>query len=146
MMLAVRALIFIIFLAISCLIAEAVFVLAMGRAGHHVHFSSIFALGLFAVFVAGVATYPSPSRISTLPIGMQGRLLLIAESSASVGLAIFTSSRFTAYRHLTIPIDLWFAVSWYVLVLVVTGLANLKRLKHEIRMSRSQTTQGDISQ
>ncbi len=130
-----RALILVLFIAGMAMLGELVFVYGMRLFGHPVYFTSFFAVGFFSCFVGFLPTLPSPSRISSMPIGVGGRVVLLIEITLAVALAIFASSKFMAYEHVVVPIDLAFAAYAYGLILVATLIANFGRLRREISAS-----------
>ncbi|HWB44515.1 MAG TPA: hypothetical protein VG900_03675 [Hyphomicrobiaceae bacterium] len=117
------------------LTGEVFVVLGMRWIGHPVLFTSFWALSMFSGMVGFLPSQPSPSRISTAPIGLAGRALLVIETGAFVAGAMFASSRFMAWRHIVMPVEIWFAAYAYVLILVVMLFANFSRLRREITAS-----------
>jgi hypothetical protein len=130
-----RAFLLALVTAILAIAAESIFVFAMRLSGHHVLFTSFWALVLFAVLMAFMPVWPSPSRISSTPIGLGGRVLLLIEFTIFVAAAIFASAKFMAYQHVVVPVEIWFAAYAYGLVLVVMLFANFSRLRREISAS-----------
>lgn len=124
-----------IFVAGIAGIAEVSFVFAMRLIGHRVPFTPFFALALFSGMAGFIPLQPSPSRISSAPISLVGRMLLVIETAACVAAAMFASSRFMASRHIVMPMEIWFAAYAYVLILIVMLIANFGRLRHEISAS-----------
>lgn len=104
----------------------------MRLSGHHVIFTSFYALVMFATLVGFMPLQPSPSRISDVPINFSGRAFLVAEVTIFVVSAIFVSSKFIAYEHIFIPVDISFAAYAYALVLIVSLISNFRQLRREI--------------
>ena len=131
----VRTFLLAVFVATVALIGEAFVVFAMRLLVHPVLFTSFWALGLFCGMMGFLPSQLSPSRISSAPIGFAGRVLLVIETGAFVAVAMFASSRFMAFRHIVIPVEIWFAAYAYGLILVVMLIANFGRLRREASAS-----------
>jgi hypothetical protein len=130
-----RAFLLAIFVAVVALAAELFFVFAMRIVAHPVYVTSFGGLLLFTTMMGFLPVWPSPSRISKTPITLAGRALLLIEFTAFVAAAMVASSRFMAWRHIVMPVEIWFAAYAYVLILVVMLIANFGRLKREISTS-----------
>jgi hypothetical protein len=120
-----------IFVAAIALIAELFFVFVMRTVAHSVRITSFGALILFATMMGFLPVWPSPSRISQTPINLLGRVVLLVEFTTFVAVAMYASSRFMGWRHIAVPVEIWFAAYAYGLVLIVTLVANFNRLKRE---------------
>jgi hypothetical protein len=134
-MLVLRAFLLAVFAAVVSIIAELSFVFSMKLMGHPVRITSFGALLLFTTLMGFMPVWPSPSRISSTPISLVGRVLLVIEFTMLVTAAIFASSSFMAHEHVIVPVDIWFAGYAYVLILMVMLFANFGRLKREISVN-----------
>jgi hypothetical protein len=130
-----RAFVLAVFILTVALMAELGFVYGMRLFAHSVSFTSFFAVCFFPGLSGFAPTLPSPSRLSFRPVGLWGRILLLIEFTIFVAVAIFASSQLMVYKHVAVPVDLTFAAYAYVLVLVVTLVANFGRLRREIAAS-----------
>ena len=134
--LVIRAFWFAVFVAAVALFAELLFVFIMGTMGHRVYFTSFGSLALFTGMMGFLPVQPSPSRISKTPLNIIGRAILLVEFTTFVAIAMFASARFMAWRHLIVPIEIWFAAYAYGLLLIVMLIANFGRLRREISTSK----------
>lgn len=130
-----RAFLLAVFLAVVTVAGELLFVFLARQMHPGMPFTSFYAVVLFAIGAGFMPVWPSPSRISSTPISLLGRLLLLIEFTIFVAVAIFASVKFMAYEHVIVPIDTWFAAYAYVLILVVMLVANFGRLRREISAS-----------
>lgn len=115
----------------GALFGELIFVYGMRLFGHQAAFTSFFAVCLFSGLSGFIPVLPSPSLLSSAPIGLFVRFALLIEFTLLVMAAIVVSSKFMAENHIVISIDIWFAAYAYVLVLVIMLVANFGRLRHE---------------
>jgi hypothetical protein len=134
--LSIRALLYAIFLATIMIISEVVFVFATKLIDHQLPFTSFFSVGFFAVSTGFVPFMPSPSRLSSVPLGLGARVLLVIEYTAFVAVAILASSKFMLYEHIVIPNSAAQCMSAYVVITVISLISNFSKLKREIMRSR----------
>lgn len=118
------------FIAALAVVAEIIGALITGS-----RFSSFVALALFCALVGFLPLQPTPSRISDIKISIWGRLLIVAETTCFVVLAMFASHVFMAYRHINVSVSVMLGLYFYLIILVISFFSNFSRLKAEIRRS-----------
>ncbi len=123
------------FLAAISVAGELIVVEVLRMNNPNLPFSSFYAVGMFCGLSGFLPFQPSPSRISSTPISLFGRLLLLLEFTLFVVAAMFASSQFMASRHVVVPVEISFAAYAYGLILIVMLFANFGRLRREVSAS-----------
>jgi len=126
-----RGLLVALAVAILSVVAELTFIFVMRLSDHRIVFTSFYAVVLFSGLMGFVPLMLSPSRVSSISMGIKARIFLTSEISLFALVAILASHSYMKSHSLTAPAEISLAGYSYVLILVLTLVFNFRRLKHE---------------